>query len=59
MNMSNTMSFDDIWASIPKRARYNIFDDKGRSLGDVFATSEENAVERGRELGFASVKATR
>lgn len=56
---SKSLSFDDIWASIPKRARYNIFDAEGRSLGDVFATSEENAVERGRELGFHAVKATR
>lgn len=35
------------------------FDDNGRSLGDVFATSEENAVERGRELGFPAAKASR
>jgi hypothetical protein len=56
---SKHLGFDDIWASIPKRARYNIFDANGRSLGDLFATSEEDAVKRSRERGFPAVRASR
>jgi len=56
---SKYLSFDDIWTTIPKRTRYNVFDDKGRSLGDLFATSEEDAVKRSRERGSPAVRASR
>lgn len=45
--------------SIPRKAKFAIFDGAGRFLGDVFAVSADDAIAIGRDRGLAAASAKR